>query len=150
MTKAIQTFCERESNSRLENTRRPKSVHVLFYWRVTHAFCCCIYPAVKATGVCIVLYNMNNSKHNACANTTFRAFSCEGICSLPGCEKQVLLKIGKASISLHTRAFTLVHSPFLQCLKHLRCLARDRKCKIKSNRPLQGPLRGCKTNWFFD
>lgn len=40
------------SNPRIDTrkTPRPKGVHVLFHWRVTRAFCCCMYPAVKATG----------------------------------------------------------------------------------------------------
>lgn len=116
---------------------------------MTRVFCCCIYPAVKATGERFVLYYMNNSKHNAWADTLFRAFSCEEISPLPGCVKQVLSGIGKASIALKTRTLTLVQSFFFECLNRSRRLARDRKCRMKSNRPLQGPLRGWKQTDFF-
>jgi len=40
------------SNPRIDTRKkpRPKGVYVLFRWRVTRAFRCCMYPAVKATG----------------------------------------------------------------------------------------------------
>lgn len=94
--------------------------------------CTCLVPLTSDTCVLllyvpcceghrrpIVLHNMNNSKHNACADTLFRAFSCEGICLFPGCEKQIFWRIGKARISWQTRALTLMQSSFFECLKTL-------------------------------
>ena len=134
---------------RHENTRRSKIVQVLFYWRVTRAFCCCIHPAVKATGVCIVLYNMNNSMHNACANTIFRAFSCEGYVHFPDVNTDFMKdRERKHLFAYKSVASCAIFFPVLPQTLEMSC--KRQKMQNQKQSTLQGSLRGCKTNWFFD